>query len=165
MGLLYPVNMSKASKKFKRHENKNFICTDLSYFTNNLIAYTDSDLLDLDALNLGEPFKLTKDEERHLEKVDQVHHYFGLDKLIFGIDHLATRVLANEREDAILEFLIDDMNSSTNICRNPNINYELYSPAKVFTANNTPFYVKTIDGLPSPTEDFMRNFGKRLHTN
>ncbi len=155
--------------------NKNFIVTDLSYFTNNAVIYTNSDLLDPDSLGLGEPFTLTTDELNQLNKVDEVHRKYGLNKLVFGIDHLATRVLANEREDAILEFLcmtnyyfwgaynIEDSNSSTNICRNPNINYELHSPAKVFTANNTPFYVKTIDGLPSPTEDFVRNMGKRLH--
>lgn len=155
--------------------NKNFIVTDLSYFTNNAVIYTNSDLLDLDSLQFGEPFTLTKDEQDQLEKVDALHRKYGLDKLVFGIDHLATRVFAGERKDAILEFLcmtnyyfwgaynIEDSNSSTNICRNPNICYELHSPAKVFTANNTPFYVKTINGLPSPTEDFVRNMGKRMH--
>ncbi len=155
--------------------NKNFIVTDLSYFTNNAIIYTNSDLLDLDALTLGKPFTFTKEELAALAQVDALHHEYGLDKLVFGIDHLATRVFAGEREDAILEFLcltnyyfwgaynIEDSNSSTNICRHPGITYELHSPAKVFTANNTPFYVKTIDNLPSPTEDFVRNMGKRLH--
>lgn len=155
--------------------NSNFICSQLSYFTNNAIIYTDCDLRDFDELKIGEGLTLTDEEEFQLKRVDEVHHRFGLNELVFGIDHLATRVLSNEREDAILEFLcmtnhyfwgaysIDDMNSSTNICRNPKISYELDSPAKVFTANNTPFYVKTIDGLPSPTEDFVRNFGKRMH--
>lgn len=155
--------------------NKNFIVSDLSYFTNNAVIYTNSDLLNLDDLNFGDPFTLTKEEIDQLNKVDEVHRKYGLDKLVFGIDHLATRVFAGEREDAILEFIcmtnyyfwgaynIEDSNSSTNICRNPNISYELHSPAKVFTANNTPFYVKTIDKLPSPTEDFVRNMGKRLH--
>lgn len=155
--------------------NKNFIVSDLSYFTNNAVIYTNSDLLDLDILALGEPLSLTKEELAALAPVDDLHRKYGLDKLVFGIDHLATRVFAGEREDAILEFLcmtnyyfwgaynIEDSNSSTNICRNPNISYELHSPAKVFTANNTPFYVKTIANLPSPTEDFVRNMGKRLH--
>lgn len=155
--------------------NENFHVTLLSYFTNNVVIYTDSDLQDIESLNLGEPFHLTKDEEIELGKADEVHTKFELDKLVFGIDHLATRILCNEREDAILEFLclsnyyfwgaynIEESNSSTNICRNPNINNELLSPAKVFTANNTPFYVKTINGLPSPTEDFVRNLGKRMH--
>jgi len=55
------------------------------------------------------------------------------------------------------------MNSSTNICRSLYTDEELHSPAKVFTANNTPFYVQTFDDKPSPTEDFVRNFGKRMH--
>jgi hypothetical protein len=37
------------------------------------------------------------------------------------------------------------------------------SPAKVFTANNTPFYVNDFVGLPQPTETFVRNFGRRMH--
>jgi hypothetical protein len=55
------------------------------------------------------------------------------------------------------------MNSSTNICRSLSTEDELQSPAKVFTANNTPFYTQTFDNKPSPTEDFVRNFGKRMH--
>lgn len=155
--------------------NKEFFVSDLSYYTNNTITYTENDFKDFDSLKFGEPFTLTREEEGQLSKVDEVHHHFGLDNLVMGIDHMATRVLSNEREDAILELLsmtnyyfwgsynIEDSNSSTNICRNPNITNELHSPAKVFTANNTPFYVKTIDNLPSPTEDFVRNMGKRMH--
>lgn len=155
--------------------NPNFIFSELSYFTNNIIGYTDNSLADFDSLDLGDTFDLSEEEKHDLKKVDEVHHHFGLDKLIFGIDHLATRVFSMERENAILELLtmtnyyfwgaynIEDMNSSTNICRNPKIDYELKSPAKVFTANNTPFYIQTIDNIPSPTEDFVRNFGKRMH--
>lgn len=155
--------------------NKNFIFSQISYFTNNIIGYTDHNLHDFSEFGLGQPFTLSKDEEEQLEKAEKVHQHFGLHELIHGVDHLATRVLSNEREHAILEFLtmtnhyfwgafdIEEMNSSTNITRNPDIDYELKSPAKVFTANNTPFYTKAIDRLPSPTEDFVRNFGKRMH--
>ena len=88
---------------------------------------------------------------------------------------MATRVLAGEREDAILEFLtmsnyyfwgaynIADMNSSTNVTRNPEIEDEKTSPAKVFTANNTPSFVNSFEGLPMPTENFVRNYGRRMH--
>ena len=34
---------------------------------------------------------------------------------------------------------------------------------RVFTANNTPYFVNHLDGLPSPTETFARNYGPRLH--
>jgi len=39
----------------------------------------------------------------------------------------------------------------------------LRSPAKVFTANNTPYFVNHLERLPSPTETFVRNYGPRLH--
>lgn len=155
--------------------NKNFIFSNISYYTNNCVGYTDNEMVDFDAMGLGEPMDLTAEDHKQLEMANEVHYKFGLNELVFGVDHVATRVLSGEREDAILELLtmtnyyfwgaynIEDMNSSTNICRNPKINYELFSPAKVFTANNTPFYVQSINKIPSPTEDFVRNFGKRLH--
>lgn len=37
------------------------------------------------------------------------------------------------------------------------------SPAKVFTANNTPYFVNHLEQLPSPTETFVRNYRPRLH--
>jgi hypothetical protein len=55
------------------------------------------------------------------------------------------------------------MNSSTNVNRNPNVEDEKHSPAKVFTANNTPSFVNSFDGLPMPTENFVRNYGRRMH--
>ena len=88
---------------------------------------------------------------------------------------MATRILAGEREDAILEYLtmvpyyfwgaynITEMNSSTNVTRNPNVPDDKMSPARVFTANNTPSFVNSFESLPMPTEDFVRNFGRRMH--
>jgi len=88
---------------------------------------------------------------------------------------MATRVLAGEREDAILEFLtlskyyfwgaynITEMNSSTNVNRNGTVDDDKQSPAKVFTANNTPSYINSFKKLPMPTENFVRNFGRRMH--
>ena len=40
---------------------------------------------------------------------------------------------------------------------------ESHSPAKVFTANNTHYFVNHLEKLPSPTETFVRNYGPRLH--
>ncbi len=155
--------------------NPNFLVSDISYFTNNVVIYTESNLQDYPALEIGEPFDLSETEKAKLEKVHNLQQEYELTDLILGLDHLATRVFCHSREDTILEFVtmtnyyfwgaysIEEMNSSTNICRNPKIKSELHSPAKVFTANNTPFYTKTIDNLPSPTEDFVRNFGRRMH--
>ena len=40
---------------------------------------------------------------------------------------------------------------------------EIHSPAKVFTANNTPYFINHLEKKPSPTETFVRNYGPRLH--
>ena len=99
----------------------------------------------------------------------------GIAELIQPIDHLATRILHQDREHAILELLkttsyhywgsydIADQNSSTNVTRNSHDFDEFKSPAKVFTAANTPHYLDNIVKLPSPTEAFVRNYGKRMH--
>jgi len=47
------------------------------------------------------------------------------------------------------------MNSSTNVTRHPSIGDEKQSPARVFTANNTPSYLNSFDNMPMPTEDFV----------
>jgi hypothetical protein len=108
-------------------------------------------------------------------KMKELQANLGILKYILPIDHLASRVYCHDREHAILEYLtmsayyfwgaydIDDQNSSTNINRNIHGFPESRSPAKVFTANNTPYYVNHIVKLPSPTEDFVRNFGRRMH--
>jgi hypothetical protein len=98
-----------------------------------------------------------------------------IEDLILPIDHLATRVYSQNREVAILEWLslssyyywgsydIKDQNSSTNVTKSVHYDNELNSPAKVFTANNTPYFVNHLEKLPSPTETFVRNYGPRLH--
>ena len=94
---------------------------------------------------------------------------------MLGLDHMATRILAGDREGAILEYLtmvpyyfwgaynIVEMNSSTNVTRHPDIDDDKKSPARVFTANNTPAFANSFENLPMPTEDFVRNFGRRMH--
>lgn len=155
--------------------NKSFIFTFPSYYTTNRVGYTESDIHDHDALEIGQRFQLTIAETARLEAANKRFCDHGLDKIIAGVDHMATRILSNEREDAILEFLslsnyyfwgaynIHEMNSSTNVTRNACDKPELQSPAKVFTANNTPFMVNSFKKLPMPTEDFVRNFGRRMH--
>jgi len=160
-------------------ENK-FYCnshiefTRMSDLTFNSIGYTQEDIVDFARLELGQKFTLTKAEQAELEKINQFTEESGIRPLIKGIDHLATRILAGEREDAILEFLclsnyyfwgaysIVEMNSSTNVNRVPHGN-DIASPAKVFTANNTPFMINSFKNLPMPTEDFVRNYGRRMH--
>ncbi|WP_109312635.1 hypothetical protein [Ruegeria sp. AU67] len=152
-----------------------FRFTSPSDFTCNRVGYSSLDFNDTDSLGLGDRILLSNDEQARLDQAAA----FGADSkiapLMLGVDHLATRILAGEREDAILEFLtmvpyyfwgaynIFEMNSSTNVNRNANVDDDKKSPAKVFTANNTPSFVNSFEQLPMPTEDFVRNFGRRLH--
>lgn len=154
--------------------NKHFKFTQISNLSCNALGYVSHDIHDHTAFDLGQPFTLTKSQQAALDKVAQFSSDKGLDKLILGIDHMATRILAAEREDAILELLsltnyyfwgaynIADMNSSTNVNRSLH-GKDRHSPAKVFTANNTPFMVNSFEGLPMPTENFVRNYGRRMH--
>lgn len=99
----------------------------------------------------------------------------GIDGLILPIDHLATRIYSQNREVAVLEWLsmssyyfwgaydIMDQNSSTHVTKNMHVTDELRSPAKVFTGNNTPYFVNHLKIVPSPTETFVLNYGPRLH--
>ncbi len=154
--------------------NKHIHFTRLSDFTYNSVGYLDDDIFDFDRLELGQRFYLTKEQEMLLAQTEQRAIDNGTHNLIKGIDHMATRILAGEREDAILEFLclsnyyfwgaynINDMNSSTNVNRVSHGN-DIQSPAKVFTANNTPFMINSFKNLPMPTETFVRNYGRRMH--
>ncbi len=146
-----------------------------SDFTCNRVGYSTLDFNDPDSLGLGDRLILNGAELARLAEAAEFGARSGIAPLMLGLDHLATRVLAGEREDAILEFLtmvpyyfwgaynITEMNSSTNVNRNPNVDDDKTSPAKVFTANNTPSFVNSFAKLPMPTEDFVRNFGRRLH--
>ncbi len=151
--------------------------TFLSDYTYNRVGYMDADV-DLDSLEdlgIGEGFDLAADEREMLEKAAALQAEHGIDGLVLGIDHMATRILSGDREHAILEYLtmvpyyfwgaynIGEMNSSTNVTRHPDLSDEKQSPARVFTANNTPSYVNSFENLPMPTEDFVRNFGRRMH--
>jgi hypothetical protein len=149
--------------------------TFMSDYTYNRVGYIDVDFDDHGALGFGEAITLTRDEADKLERASAMQEEHGISDLVLGIDHMATRILSTEREDAILEYLtmvpyyfwgafnIVEMNSSTNVTRHPNVDDDKRSPARVFTANNTPSYVNSFEELPMPTEDFVRNFGRRMH--
>jgi len=156
-------------------------CTDhltftfLSDHTYNRVGYVDVDIDDLDAVGFGERLVLTAAEQATLEAAAALQAEHGIADKVLGLDHMATRVLAGDREDAILEYLtmvpyyfwgaynISEMNSSTNVTRTRTNDDDKRSPARVFTANNTPAFVNSFEGLPMPTEDFVRNFGRRMH--
>ena len=155
--------------------NQHFRFSFPSSITGNRVGYMPADTFELEQLDLGQQILLRREETDALGRALIKASDSGTDGLILGIDHMATRILSGEREDAILEFLtlsnyyfwgaynISDQNSSTNVTRNPNVTDDKASPAKVFTANNIPSFVNSFENRPMPTEDFVRNFGRRMH--
>lgn len=91
----------------------------------------------------------------------------GYLKNISVLDHTATRVRAQDRTAAILEFLnltnyhydfgvhVKSLNSITSVARREPEDF-----AMVFTSGITPY---TTDDESGPTEKFIRNYGTRVH--
>lgn len=145
-----------------------------SPYTHNVVAYMERvpSQLRVYALGMSNIRSDVQDAYLRAKELQQQHE---IDDLILPIDHLATRVYSQNREVAILEWLslssyyywgsydIKDQNSSTNVTKSVHFGEEILSPAKVFTANNTPYFVNHLENLPSPTETFVRNYGPRLH--
>jgi hypothetical protein len=88
-------------------------------------------------------------------------------KNIRWLDHAATRVRAQDRDPAILEFMrltnynfdfaiyVKALNSITSVARLSSSDF-----AMVFTSGITPFVSQETSG---PTEKFISNFGPRVH--
>jgi hypothetical protein len=145
-----------------------------SPYTHNIVAYMERPEDQLRVYSLGLS-TIRDDVQNAYLNAKSLQEVLGIDKLLNPIDHLATRIYSQNREAAILEWLslssyyywgsydIKDQNSSTNVTKSVHFNNEINSPAKVFTANNTPYFVNHFEKLPSPTETFVRNYGPRLH--
>ena len=88
-------------------------------------------------------------------------------KNIRWLDHAATRVKAQDRDSAILEFMrltnynfdfaiyVKSLNSITSVARLSHSDF-----AMVFTSGITPFISMEASG---PTEKFIQNYGPRVH--
>ncbi len=145
-----------------------------SPYTHNIVGYLERPLDQIRVYSFGIS-SIREDVQAVYESAKQIQADLGIKDLIQPIDHLATRIYSQNREVAILEYLslssyyywgsydIRDQNSSTNVTKSVHFDEESHSPAKVFTANNTPYFVNHLDKLPSPTENFVRNYGPRLH--
>ncbi len=145
-----------------------------SPYTHNIVAYMERPLDEIRVYALGMSSIRGDVQEAYLA-AKELQKKIQVDDLLLPVDHLATRVYSQNREVAILEYLslssyyywgsydIKDQNSSTNVTKSAHYANELFSPAKVFTANNTPYFVNHLEKLPSPTETFVRNYGPRLH--
>ena len=145
-----------------------------SPYTHNIVAYMErpSDQIRVYALGVS---SIREDVQEAYQRAKALQETLAINDLILPIDHLATRGYSHNREVAMLEWLslssyyywrsydIKDQNSSNNVTKNIHYPEEVRSPAKVFTANNTPYFVNHLEKLPSPTETFVRNYGPRLH--
>jgi len=145
-----------------------------SPYTHNIVAYLQRESGQPRHYQLGIKF-ISEQAQQVCIQAKLRQQDLGISELILPVDHLATRIYSQNREVAILEWLslssyyywgaldIIDQNSSTNITKSVHYEEELRSPAKVFTANNTPYFVNHLKIFPSPTENFVRNYGPRLH--
>lgn len=145
-----------------------------SPYTHNIVGYWERPEADTRVYALGWS-RIRDDVNIVFLEAKEAQAKLGLNNLLLPIDHLATRVYSQNREAAILEYLtltsyyywgsydIASQNSSTNVTKSVHFKSELRSPAKVFTAANHPYFVNHLLKLPSPTEQFVRNFGPRLH--
>ncbi len=145
-----------------------------SPYTHNIVAYLEREPDELRVYALGVSV-IRQDVQAAYLEAKNLQIKIGVSDLLLPLDHLATRVYSQNREVAILEYLslssyyfwgaynIKDQNSSTNVTKSAHSIPESKSPAKVFTANNTPYFINHLEHLPSPTETFVRNYGPRLH--
>jgi hypothetical protein len=145
-----------------------------SPYTHNIVGYLERHPQDLRVYALGMS-AIRDDVQKAYISAKELQSKLRIDDLLLPVDHLATRIYSQNREVAILEYLsltsyyfwgaynIWDQNSSTNVTKSIHGYAESRSPAKVFTANNTPYFVNHLEKLPSPTETFVRNYGPRLH--
>jgi len=145
-----------------------------SPYTHNIVAYMERPVDQIRIYALGVS-SIRNDVQDVYLAAKAKQEELEINDLIMPIDHLATRIYSQNREVAILEWLslssyyywgsynIADQNSSTNVTKSVHYSNEMFSPAKVFTANNTPYIVNHLVKLPSPTETFVRNYGPRLH--
>jgi hypothetical protein len=145
-----------------------------SPYTHNIVAYMGREPDEARVYALGVS-SVNTDAQAACDNAKYRQQELGIAELILPVDHLATRIYSQNREVAILEWLslssyyywgsfdIIDQNSSTNVTKSIHYPEELQSPAKVFTANNTPYFVNHFKIFPSPTENFVCNYGPRLH--
>jgi hypothetical protein len=138
-------------------ENFSFIQTVPSQFTGNSLGFIEwhgKDRIYVPRLGTSISPDILKPSYRHLKNISV-------------LDHTATRVRAQDRTDAILEFValtnyhydfavhVKSLNSITSVARRNHDDF-----AMVFTSGITRF---TNDGESGPTEKFIQNYGTRVH--
>lgn len=123
-----------------------------SPYTHNIVGYLERGISDIRVYALGMSV-IRDDVQSAYQAAKELQEKCRIDDLILPVDHLATRIYSQNREVAILEYLslssyhfwgaynIKDQNSSTNVTKSVHAVPESKSPAKVFTANNTPYFL------------------------
>ncbi len=140
-----------------RHDNYSIIQTMPSPYTGNSLAFiqwkSDEGNYATAACGILD-WSFRKPDRPHLKNIKE-------------LDHTATRVRAEERDDAIIEFMlltnyqfdfavyVENLNSITNVARLGHGDY-----AQVFTSGIGPFITLVDSG---PTEKFIHNYGTRVH--
>ncbi len=138
-------------------DNYYFIQTAPSEFTGNSLGFIQW---------MGARGEYASSESKHIDwcpKKPSLPHL----KNIRWIDHAATRVKAQERDAAIMEFMrltnykfdfaiyVESYNSITSVTRLSHSGF-----AMVFTSGISPY---VSDEASGPTEKFIHNYGKRVH--
>ncbi|MEI6112042.1 MAG: hypothetical protein WCP63_10300 [Cyanobium sp. ELA712] len=95
IGEIYSTSSCRDLRSMLEPQNIRFVYPDE--------ASVDVPLDSLAALELGDRALLDDESLELLEAADLKHHRHGLTGRVLGIDHLASRVLAGERQDALLE--------------------------------------------------------------
>jgi 4-hydroxyphenylpyruvate dioxygenase-like putative hemolysin len=138
-------------------DNYSFIQTEPSKFTGNSLGF-------IQWIGKKGDYITSSSEilEWHFEKPD-----FDYLRNIKELDHTATRVRAEDRDAAIIEFMeltnynfdfaiyVKIFNSITNVARLSAKDY-----AQVFTSGISPYINEETSG---PTEKFIHNYGTRVH--
>jgi hypothetical protein len=158
VGIQKSLGITFLTEDIIKADNFLFIQTQPSTYTGNSIGFIEWK---------GEPgrysgFRNSRVLPWHYGKPDT-----GYQRNIGHLDHAATRVRAEDRDSAILEFMaltnynfqfaiyVKSINSITNVARLSETDF-----AMVFTSGVTPY---VSDEESGPTEKLIRNYGPRVH--
>ncbi len=159
-----------------QQEGQIYLETYPSAYTQNTIKYVQHFNQTKEIyLNSNRVFSEPEDFLEEIIKTKEEQKLAGVYELMNPIDHIATRIMSQDRENAILEIIklapyypwgaynIEEQNSSTNPTRNIYHTPERYFPAKVFTAGNNGFVVNFLEEIYNTTDIYAYNFGRSLH--
>jgi hypothetical protein len=160
-----------------KDQGQRFVETYPSAYTQNTIKYVEYSDPQNPQIHLNGDKVFNESEEflNQIKAIKEAQNDAGLSELMGPLDHIATRVMSQDRENAVLELVklspyypwgaynIEEQNSSTNPTRNIYKTDEKHFPAKVFTAGNNAFIVNFLEDIYNTTDIYAYNFGRSLH--